>query len=85
MERPTLHQVSEVLSHLERSELEELAVQYARSHTAMCHVTSEGTEEPHANVGEIIQRVGEMSVDELVSLLAPTAWISIAVHELHPA
>lgn len=83
MGAPTLHAVVEALERLERADLEEIALEYARSHAQICQLAGhvDHADEPHASEAELTQRIGELSLRQLAELLGPGAWLSIVAHE----
>lgn len=81
MQTTTLHQVEERLRGVESDTLREMAFQAARSHAMICGFTSQIGDCAHVAADETRDRIGKLTVPELVTLLAPTAWISIDLHD----
>lgn len=77
----TLHEVEEFLRALDPDILREMVYQTARSHINVCQLTSQVGGCAHITDDETRDRVGAMSVGELAAVLAPTAWISIDLHQ----
>jgi hypothetical protein len=80
MDVTTLHEVEEKLGLLDPDTLREMAFQTARSHAAVCGMTSQIGDCAHIGSDEIRDRVETMPVADLVAALAPLAWVSIDVH-----
>ncbi|MFP3881763.1 MAG: hypothetical protein ACLFWH_05540 [Actinomycetota bacterium] len=77
----TLHEVEESLRALDPDTLREMVYQTARSHINVCQLTSQVGGCAHISDDETRDRVEAMSVGELAAVLAPTAWISIDLHQ----
>ena len=82
MQPHTLHAIEEVLSKMERPDLEELAFEYAKSHASVCAISDAGEAEVHADDGSMADRIGAMSTEQIATMLAPAAWIAVTAHEL---
>ncbi|HSJ83147.1 MAG TPA: hypothetical protein VLA91_04950 [Acidimicrobiia bacterium] len=76
----SLHEVEESLQALDPDMLREMVHRAARSHIAVCELTSQIGGCAHVGADETRDRVDAMSVAELVAVLAPTAWMSIDLH-----
>lgn len=77
----TLHEVEESLRALDPDTLREMVYQTARTHINVCQLTSQIGGCAHLSDDETRDRVDAMSVGELATVLAPTAWISIDLHQ----
>lgn len=74
--------VQRQLLRLPRSDLEEMAVQVAWAHAAVCKLASDEPEEhsdEHVGLDEIRRRVQRMPSQDLAVLLAGNAWVPLAV------
>jgi hypothetical protein len=76
----TLAQVEESLHGLDPETLQEMAFQLARSHAAVCGVTSRVGGCAHVDATEMRDRVDALTVSEMIGLLAPAVWVSIDSH-----
>jgi hypothetical protein len=76
----TLHEVETALRSLDHETLREMAFQEAKSHHAMCRLTSKLNDCAHISDDDTRDRVDGLTDDELAGLLAPTAWMSVLVH-----
>jgi hypothetical protein len=80
MQASTLHQVEERLREVDPDTLREMAYQAARSHATICGFTSQIGDCAHVDADETRDRVDALTGAELATLLAPTAWVSIDLH-----
>jgi hypothetical protein len=76
----TLHETEESLRGVDPDTLREMVYQAARSHITVCQLTSQIGGCAHTSADETRDRVDALSVGEMASVLAPTAWISIELH-----
>lgn len=77
----TLHEVEEVLRAADSGTLREMAHQLARSHVALCGLTSKESDCAHISEEATQDRIDALEVDRLVSLLAPSAWAALWLEE----
>lgn len=77
----TLHETEESLRALDPDTLREMVYQAARSHIALCQLTSQMGECAHINADDTRDRVDALSVAEMADIIGPTAWISIELHK----
>lgn len=77
MDVTTLHEVERALHGLDPDTLREMGYQVARSHVAVCGLTSAIGGCAHVDLDQIRDRVDGMTPTQLVDLLAPLAWTSI--------
>lgn len=80
MRDPTFHEVEQTLVSLDLEMLQEMAYQMAVSHAAVCAVTSKLDKGSHASDQETRDRVNRLDREELVTILAPSAWVSARIH-----
>jgi hypothetical protein len=80
MQVSTLQQVEERLREVDPDILREMAFQTARSHARICGFTSQIGDCAHVESDETKDRIGQLTVAELATLLAPTTWVSIDLH-----
>lgn len=76
----TLHEVEEELRKMDPDTLREMVFQAAESHMRFCRLTSKVGDCAHIDPNETRDRVGALEVNELASILAPTAWLAIDLH-----
>jgi hypothetical protein len=76
----TLHEIEEVLSHVDPDTLREMVFQTAHSHSTVCELTSQIGGCAHIGPDETRDRVDGLSVAQLTAILAPLAWVSIDLH-----
>lgn len=76
----TRHEVEVALRSLDHDTLREMAFQEAKSHHAICRLTSRVDDCAHISENETRDRVDALGDDQLAQLLAPTAWMSVLVH-----
>jgi hypothetical protein len=76
----TLPEVEESVRALDPDTLREMVYQTACSHISVCQLTSQIGGCAHLSLDETRDRVDALSVAELASVLAPTAWMSIDLH-----
>lgn len=77
----TLHEVEQSLRAVDPDTLREMVYQTARSDIHVCQLTSQVGGCAHISDDETRDRVDAMSAGELAAVLAPTAWISIDLHQ----
>lgn len=80
MQVTTLHEIEAELAEVDHDTLREMAFQLARSHVAVCELTSTVGDCAHISVDDIRDRVDGLTNSQLASLLAATAWLSIDLH-----
>lgn len=82
----SLQEALAVLERLERSQLEELALEYVQSHARLCRLAAgvEHGEESHASDAELAERVRDLSEEQLAELLAPAARLSMIACQTSP-
>jgi hypothetical protein len=76
----TLRETEESLRGVDPDSLREMVHQAARSHIAVCQLTSQIGGCAHISPDETRDRVDALSVGELADLLAPAAWIAVELH-----
>jgi hypothetical protein len=76
----TLHEVEEALRNVDPDTLREMAFQAAESHMRFCRLTSKVGGCAHIAPDETRDRVGALEINELASILAPTAWLAVDLH-----
>lgn len=81
MQPHTLHAIEAALAGLDRPDLEELALEYVKSHAAVCAITCAG-EDDHVSDADMADKIGAMSTEQLATMLAPAAWIAVTAHEV---
>lgn len=77
----TLHEVEEALRKVDPGTLREMAHQLARSHMALCGLTSQEGGCSHISESATQDRIDALEVDQLASLLAPSAWTALWLGE----
>lgn len=77
----TLHEVEESLRQMDPDTLREMVFQAAHSHITLCELTSRIGDCAHIQPEETRDRVDGLTVAQLASILAPTVWISIDLHQ----
>jgi len=77
----TLHEVEESLRGVDPDTLREMVYQTAHSHITVCQLTSTIGDCAHISTEETRDGVGGLSVAEMAAILAPTAWMSIDLHQ----
>ena len=81
MKITTLHQVEESLREVDPETLREMAYRAAHSHINVCELTSRVGGCAHINADDMRDRVEGLTVGQLAALLAPSAWLSIDLHQ----
>jgi hypothetical protein len=77
----TFHEVEEALRESDPGTLREMAHQLARSHVALCRLTSQKGDCSHISESATQDRIDSLEVDGLASLLAPSAWTALWLEE----
>ncbi len=77
----TLHEVEESLHGMDHDSLCEMVYQAAHSHITICELTSRVGDCAHIPPDETRDRVDRLTTAELATILAPTAWMSIELHQ----
>lgn len=77
----TLHEVEEALRTSDPGTLREMAHQLARSHVALCGLTSTEGDCAHISEEATQDRIDALEVDRLAALLAPSAWTALWLEE----
>lgn len=80
MQVTTLPEVEDSLRALEPDTLRYMAYQLAHNHERFCRLTSMENDCAHVADEETRDRIDQMEVAELASLLAPMAWVSMDLH-----
>ncbi len=73
----TLHELEEALRDCDPATLREMTHQLARSHVALCGLTSRESDCSHITEEETEDRIGTLEVEKLATLLAPSAWTAL--------
>lgn len=77
----TLHETEEALRGMDPDTLREMVFQAAHSHITICELTSRVGGCAHIEPDETRDRVDGLTVAQLAAILAPTAWMSIDLHQ----
>jgi hypothetical protein len=76
----TLPEVEESLRALDADTLREMMAGLARSHVAVCELTSRIGGCAHTDPEEIRDRIDRLTVEELVERMAPVIWPALDLH-----
>ena len=77
----TFSKVEEALRESDPVMLREMAHQLARGHVVLCGLTSREGDCAHFSPSETQDRIDSLEVEELASLLAPSAWTALWLEE----
>lgn len=76
----TPHEIARSLEDLDQETLREMVYQVAQSHIRVCELTSRVGDCSHIARDEIRERVEDLELDQMASILAPTAWMAVDLH-----
>ena len=71
------------LRKMDRTELNELLFRASQTHIALCNIASIEID-PHVDEAGARARIDKLTLDEVVSALAPLAYLGQVIHEHHP-